>query len=113
MRVRPLPMSWLIHTIDYEQVLEPDEYQKDTFSDPITVENVRVDLTRVYSRGMDGIVVVAEGVIFVDAANSIPFPKFKESSKIKFKGDDYMIKKVIPIYQPQTDALHHYEIEVV
>lgn len=113
MRIRPLDPSWLIHDIEYEERIGEDEYQNPRYAPKEKIESVRVDFSKVYSRTMDGVQVVAEGVIFVDSTHSFPFPDFKEASKIHFEGGVLHLKKVVPVYNPKVNAIHHYELEVV
>lgn len=114
MRVRPIPKRWLIHSIVYEGYTgQKDAYQNPIYDDPITINHVRYDQSTVFSRDSSQTKIVAEGVIFVDAVNSSPVPKFKEESKITFDGRQLTLKKVIPLYNPQENKVHHWELEVI
>ncbi len=114
MRVRPLPKSWLIHQIIYEGYTgKKDALQKPIYDTPIIINHVRYDQSTVFSRDGSQTKIVAEGVIFVDAVNSSPVPNFIEESKITFDGRQLMIKKVIPLYYPTSEKVHHYELEVI
>lgn len=114
MRVMPLPKSWLIHTIDYEAYTgEKDDFQNPIYDDPVTINYVRYDNSTVFSRDNTQTKVLADGIIFVDAVNSEPLPEFKEQSKIGFEGRELTLKKVVPCYYPNKNAVRHYELEVV
>lgn len=113
MRVRPIPKSWLIHEIVYEEFLGKDDWGKIQYEEPITIEYVRVDESTVFSRDSRETKIQANAVIFVDAVNSKPAVEFKEQSRLKFNGKDYTIKKVIPCYQPKINEIHHWELEVI
>lgn len=114
MRVRPLPKSWLIHEIVYEGYTgEKDDWGKERFEEPITIKYVRFDDSTVFSRDQMQTKVLANAIIFVDAKNSSPIPEFKEQSKVRFNNREYVIQKVVPCYYPTTNAVHHYELEVV
>lgn len=114
MRVRPLPKSWLIHSIIYEGATgEKDDFGKLTYEDPVTIKHVRVDESTVFSRDGTQTKIVAEGVIYVDAVHSKPLPSFKEESKIDFNGRKFTLKKVVTLYQPKSDEVHHWELEVI
>lgn len=114
MYVKPLPKSWLIHSITYEGMLEEkDDYGNPQYAKPIEIKFVRYDPTTVFSRDSTQSKIVAEGVIFVDAVNSSPIPEFIEESKIIFEGRELVLKKIIPCYQPTKNIIHHWELEVI
>lgn len=114
MLVKPLPKSWLIHTITYKEILdEKDDYGNLTYKTPIDIEFVRYDPTTVFSRDNTQSKIVAEGVIFVDAVNSSPIPDFKEESIIIFEDRELTLKKIVPCYHPNKNIIRHYELEVI
>lgn len=113
MRAKPLPKSWLIHSIDYSKFEGRDDWKKDIFADPVTIHSVRVDMTTLFSRDGNQNKILAEGIVYVDVVNSNPLPEFVEESNIHFHGKDYKLQKVIPCYHPNSGDIHHYELEVV
>lgn len=113
MRVKPLPERWLIHQIVYEKYAGKDDLQKPIYDAPTIINHVRYDQSTVFSRDSSQTKIVAEGIIFVDATNSSPIPKFKEESKITFDGRSLTLKKVIPCYYPTSEKVRHYELEVI
>lgn len=114
MRIKPLPISWLIHTITYEEFTSnKDDWGNPVYQAPVTVECVRIDESTVFSRDTTQKKIVAEAVIFVDAVNSSALPKFKEQSVITFNGKRHVLQKVVPCYYPNQNKVHHYELEVI
>lgn len=113
MRIRPLPKSWLIHTIVYHPPSEEDDWGNVTNPSPITIEYVRYDQSTVFSRDSTQTKIVAEGVIFVDMVNSSPIPDFVEDTRVMFGDQRLTLKKIIPCYHPNTNDIHHLELEVV
>lgn len=113
MRVRPLPKSWLIHSIDYYPPSEEDSWGNVTNPDPITIENVRYDQSTVFSRDSNQTKIVAEGVIFVDTTHSTPIPDFVEDTTIMFGDQRLTLKKIVPCFYPMSIKIHHFELEVV
>lgn len=114
MYIKPLPKSWLIHTITYEEILEEkDDFGNPQYAESIEIMYVRYDPTTVFSRDGTQSKIVAEGVIFVDAVNSSPIPTFVEESKITFEGRELTLKKIIPCYHPTKNIVHHWELEVI
>lgn len=113
MRAPPIPKWTLIHTVDYAEYGTIDDFGNSTLAEPVTITNVRVDETTVFSRDGTQNKIVANAVIFVDAVHSKPFTAFTEQSQIIFKGREMVIQKVVPCYQPSSDEIHHYELEVL
>lgn len=115
MFIRPLPKKWLIHEITYEGFTgEKDDWGNEAYEQPLTIKNVRFDDSTVFSRDKTQTKVVANAVIFIDATNSSPLPsEFKEQSKVKFKGKEYIVQKVVPCYYPNKDEVRHWELEVI
>lgn len=114
MRVKPLPKSWLIHSVEYKAFTgQKDDWGKPVYESLVTINFVRVDESTIFSRDTTQTKIVANAVIFVDEMNSNPVPVFKEESKITFNGKDLTLKKIIPCYHPQENSIHHYELEVI
>jgi len=113
MRIRPLPKSWLIHEIDYYPPSQKDDWGNVIEPDPIHVEYVRYDNSTVFSRDSTQSKIVADGIIFVDAVNSSPVPKFIEDTKIMFGKQELTLKKIVPCYYPNKNEVHHWELEVI
>lgn len=114
MRVPNLPKKWLIHEIVYEGYTgRKDDWGNDLFDDPVTIKNVRFDDSTVFSRDQTQTKILAEAVIFVDSKHSKPIPDFKEQSKVKFRGKEYVIQKIVPCYFPHKNEIHHWELEVI
>lgn len=114
MRVKPLPKSWLIHTVEYKAfTAQKDDWGKPVYDVPVTINSVRVDESAVFSRDTTQTKIVANAIIFVDAVNSNPIPVFKEESKMTFNNREMTLKKIVPCYYPQLNEVHHYELEVV
>lgn len=114
MYIKPLPKSWLIHSITYARIQEEkDDFGNPQYDDPMEIMFVRFDPTTVFSRDNTQNKIVAEGVIFVDMVNSSPIPKFVEESSIIFEGRELTLKKIVPCYHPKKNTIHHYELEVI
>ncbi|PIC65338.1 minor capsid protein [Sporosarcina sp. P13] len=114
MRIKPLPKSWLIHTIVYEEYTRnKDDWGNLVYKRPVNIRFVRFDESTVFSRDNTQTKIIAEAVVFIDAANSSPVPEFTEQSVITFGGKRYILKKVVPCYYPNQNKVHHWELEVI
>ncbi|KYG28175.1 putative minor capsid protein [Alkalihalobacillus trypoxylicola] len=113
MRVKPLPKSWLIHSMTYEEYVKRDDWGNEGYGPLVIINHVRFDNKTVFSRDNTQNRIVAEGVIYVDARHSTPLQEFKERSRINVNGKRYVLQKVIPCYHPEKNEIRHYELEVI
>ncbi len=113
MRVRPLPKSWLIHTIIYHPPSEEDDWGNVVNPDPIEIKYVRYDQSTVFSRDSNQTKIVADGIIFIDTTNSSPIPDFVEDTTIMFGTKRLTLKKIVPCYFPMSYKVRHWELEVI
>lgn len=113
MRSIAIPKKLLIHSVDYYRHNGKNDWGGVDYADAVNVKHVRVDLTTIYSKDLTQNRIVAEGIVFVDSVNSNPVPSFTEQSKLVFDGKDYVITKVIPCYNPTSNSIHHYELEMI
>jgi len=115
MNILPLPKSWLIHDIEYKELLpDKDNYGNLQYKDSITIKNVRFEDETVFSRDSTNKKVLANAIIFIDSTNSISSPnRFIEESKIYFRNREYTIKKVAALDYPTKNEIHHWELEVI
>ena len=113
--VKPLPISWLIHDIQYEPYLTRDRLGNHVFGEPITIENVRYDESTAHTvQPATEYKLSNNGVIFIDYRNSINLPdEFVEKSRITFNGKQLILQRVITCYHPDVNVVRHYELEVV
>lgn len=103
----------LVHSFEYHEYLGTDRYHNPQYADAVTVDSVRIDYTKVYSRNKEEKKLIASAVIFCYAGLTKPFKDFKEQSKVVFDGKEHTIEQVIPITQPFSSELFSYEIEVL
>lgn len=103
----------LIDSFTYEEYEGKDRYHNITYKEPIEIEHVRIDNSRVYSRDGNSVAVVAEGIIFCYAEHTTPFMMFKEKSRVVIDGREATIEKVVPISQPYSKDLFSIELEVL
>lgn len=114
MRVPAIPKMMLIHEIQYREYGGLDDFGNDNYKPPLTIKHVRVDESTVFSRDNTQTKVLANAVIFIDKVYSSPLPtEFKEQSKIVFNGREMVLQKVLPIYQPYSNEVRHWELEVI
>lgn len=110
MAIKSIPKRLLIHSIEYEEFLGDDGWD-DSFADPITINNVRVNPVSKLSRSNDSEGEQVNHVVFVDRKNSSHFPSFKIKSRITFNDITREVVDVKPYYAFDSEP-HFYEIEL-
>jgi Minor capsid protein len=111
--VKPIPLSVLVHTVEYEQFQEGDGITtEDGYKLAVTFYNVRVQVLSTIKKNTNSEELLYDALLFFDVVNSSssgPFV-FTEKSKITFNSKAMTIEKVNPV---EAFALHHYEIGLV
>lgn len=107
------PVDFLIHSIEYVERIGEDDWQKPIYSDPVTINNVRVDMGSQYSTTGTGKQLLYNGLIFIYNGRSSPMVDFKEESKVRFNGTEMTITSVIPVYEAYVNELYSIELEVI
>ena len=109
--IRPIPLSLLIHTVEYRQCRGNGRYGEE-FDAPVTIENVRLQPVASYRRKTgerEGEKPNESFVMFFDMAYSRPLVEFKEKSKVIFQGKEYSVIRVMPFYGFDNTP-HHIEV---
>ena len=107
MRVKPIPLTMLIHKITYSENIGSDGWDG-KFAEGIEINNVRVIPRSSLKRTSTSISDEVQHVIFVDRTYSSKFPAFKKDSKIMWD-KEYELAEVNPIYDT-SNIPHHYEL---
>ncbi|MGF7002406.1 hypothetical protein M2149_000782 [Lachnospiraceae bacterium PFB1-21] len=114
MRVPKPPMEFLIDEFEYHEIAdETGSWGESTFKEPVAIKAARIDRTAQYTSDGTGKHLLYNAVLFCYEGLSKPMPAFKEQSKIVFDGQEHILTKVIPIYEPYTNKIYSYELEVV
>lgn len=103
----------LVDEFVYEEYVEEGDWGEDSYKEPVTIKNVRIDRNAVYSRDKTQTQIVADSIIFCYASATSPFIDFKEQSKVTFDGKEYVIRKVVLNKEPFQNAIFSYELEVL
>lgn len=109
MIIRPLPKKLLIHEIEYSEYAGSNGWDG-SFNVPTMIENVRVDPKTAIKRTSDSFSKDVNHIVYVDRTHSKPYPKFKEKSKITWKGKEYELNEVKEFYDTDPNEPHHYEL---
>lgn len=108
----PIPKALLIHTAQIQDVSGKDTWGKETLTEPVTLEYVRLEPSTKYVRDKSNQEIQLAAVMFYDCRNSRPRGQtFRDNQVLTFNGERYRTKLVEPLYDGRR--LHHYEIGMV
>jgi len=107
------PKEFCIDSFEYKEYLGENNWSEPEFAEPITIKHCRIDRGAEYTSTTSGKQLLYNAVIFCYAGITTPLPDFKVQSIVRFDGQEHVITKVIPIYEPYRKVLYSYELEVV
>ena len=110
--MRPIPKGLLIHAVQLQTVTGKDAWGKETLSDPVQLQHVRMEPSTRYVRDKSNNEIQLAAVLFYDCHNSVPREQvFSDGQVIDFNGEKYRIQLVEPLYDGRR--LHHYEMGLI
>lgn len=109
--MRPIPKVLLVNTIQYYELLKNGRYEG-SFGAPVTITNVLINQTNTVTKTNPGNQEKAtQGMLYIDAVNSVPCIELKYGSKIVDEsGHTFYVKAIKPV---QAFTLHHYEVTLM
>jgi len=104
-----------IHSVTFERFLSTDRYNKPLYGEPLQLDYVRFDNNPVWSKSGNSDSIVANGVLFVYPSFSTNVNDLSGTMKslVTFNGVKYVVNKVIEVYEPFSNKVFCYEIEVL
>lgn len=106
-----IPKSMLPHSCTLETPLDEDEYGKVSYSEPVTLKNVRIDPSSSISTDKQNRELRLSAVLIYDCRNSSGTDGFEEEQRITFEGREYTVHSIDKLYDRRK--LHHYEVGLV
>lgn len=106
-----IPKSMLPHSCTLEIPVGEDDYGKVSYSEPVTLKNVRIDPTSAISTDKQNREQRLSAVLIYDCRNSSGTDGFAEEQRITFEGREYTVHSVDKLYDRRK--LHHYEVGLV
>jgi hypothetical protein len=106
--------AWLVDTVSLSAKLGFDDWQRPTYSDPVTVK-CRIDRGQIYQGTSNNREIIANAVIFL-YPKLAPMPVFNDSwldGIAHFDGADYTITRVERNSEPASAEVFSYELEVL
>lgn len=107
------PKEFCIDSFEYKEYLGLNRYSEPEYAEPITIEQCRIDRGAEYTSTTTGKQLLYNAVVFCYEGITTPLPEFKTQSVLHFDGQDHVVTKVIPIYEPYRKTIYSYELEVV
>lgn len=104
-----------IHSIEFKKCIGTNNYGKPLYAAPIVINHVRFDDNRVWSKSGNAAEITANAVVFIYpfvTATDVDFSEV-EKSIITFKGNEYIVNKIVRNFFPYEDKIFSYELEVL
>lgn len=107
--------SWLVDSITIAKAIE-DDWQNTTYPDPITLDNVRVDLTKQYTGVGNNREIVANATVFLFARFTgnyfVPDDDWLKS-KVVYNGREYLVTDYVINHEVETNKPYSIELKVI
>lgn len=106
--------AWLVDTVSLSFKQGIDDWQRPTYSDPVTVK-CRIDRGQIYQGTNNNREIIANAVIFL-YPKLVPMPVLNDSwldGIAHFDGDDYTIQRIERNTEPTSADTFSYELEVL
>lgn len=110
-------VTWLRDTVTIERRLSEGDYNVDSYSEPVTLDRVRVDLTKDYTGTGDNRTITANATVFLIAAFTGSYPDDIDDSwlqaRLTYRGKPYKIVDWSSYQDPDNGAPFSIELKVV
>lgn len=103
----------LIHTVGYQEYTDQDRNHTASYKDAVSIEHCRVDVQRTYTQNSNTESESISAVLFMFNGLTKPFIPLKEKSRVIHNGKTYRIYKIVDNYEPFTNTLFSYEVELI
>ncbi|WP_179394726.1 putative minor capsid protein [Lacticaseibacillus absianus] len=109
--------AWLRDTVTVEKYLDDGDYNVGKYADPVTLDLVRVDLTKDYAGVGNDRTITANATVFLIARYTTNFPSDIDDSwlraRLTYKGHEYCVKDWSDYQDPDTGAPFSIELKVI
>lgn len=109
------PKSYFNQSIKLRIKTGQNNYQEPTFED-VSLTNCLVQPQTIYSGSNNGRTIVANALVVLYAPYTTPMPELNEShlgSQIVFSGHEYELTNIVTNYDPYSNEVWSYELEVL
>lgn len=109
--------NWLVHSIIVYPKIGEDDYNAPIYGDPVTYDQVRMDLTKKYVWESGKKQLAANATVFLFAQYTNNFPVDIDDkwlhAKVTFNGHDYLVSNWSLLCQPESAAPFSIELELI
>lgn len=105
--------SLLIHSCDYEEPESSDRDGNPVYSEPVTLERVRIAPIFATERATEGEAKNDKLTLYYAPFISSPAIIPQELARITWQGKRYTIRSITPCYTRDDDTVHHYEAALI
>lgn len=111
-KMMPIPKRLLIHEVELQTVGEKDSWGKESLTDPVMLNHVRLEPSAKYIRDKQNNEIQLAAVLIYDCKNSRPSGlNFADGQVIAFNSETYQVQMIEALYDGHR--LHHYEVGVI
>lgn len=108
-----VPKKVLIDSFIYEEYQGEDDFQNAIYSEPVTVEFVRIDRTPQFSRDASETRLIANATIYTYKQHTTNFTEFKVLSKVTYDSTISIIQVALTYKHPYKNELWSCELKVI
>lgn len=110
-------VTWLRDTVTIERRLSEGDYNVDSYVEPVTLEHVRVDLTKDYTGTANNRMITANATVFLIAAYTGNYPDDIDDSwlqaRLTYRGKPYKVVDWSSYQDPDTGTPFSIELKVI
>lgn len=108
---------WLIHSVDVAKKIGEGDYNKVIYGEPVTLNHVRVDMTKEYTGTGNNRTITANATVFLYAKFTGNFPSDIDdawlNARLTFNGHEYLIADYAIYYEPTRPKIWSIELKVI
>lgn len=108
-----VPRQMLVDSFMYEEFKGKGRDHNPKYADPVTIEMARVDRQKTYSENNQEAAIRSNATIYTFAPLTTPFLDFKEQSRVRFDGREYVVVEVRKLKQWYLNEVMAYELDVM
>ncbi|WP_125703702.1 putative minor capsid protein [Lacticaseibacillus daqingensis] len=108
--------TWLRDTVTVELYLDEGDYNVPSYAKPVTLEKVRVDLTKDFVGTGSDRTITANATVFLIAKYTTNYPAIDDSwlqARLTYNGHEYKVVNWSAYQEPDTGTPFSIELKVI
>lgn len=108
-----VPRQMLVDSFIYEEFQGKGRDHNPKYADPVTIEMARIDRQKTYGENSQEAAIRSNATIYTFAPLTTPFLDFKEQSRVRFDGREYVVVEVRKLKHWYLNEVMAYELDVM